>query len=444
MSAGRHIAVVGAGIAGLTAAYRLQQSGCKVTVLEAEPTVGGRMSCRRVDGYTLNRGATLLAGRYDFLIGLIREVGLGSKIRYGNAKIGTLRSGKVYPLRTNHILLDSLCSGLLSWKSKLLMPRLLMDVRKLRPYLRFDDLSGAAPYDAETAQDYALRRLNREICDYVVDPAMAALLVARASQPSAIDFMFTVAHYLGMGVYYVEGGIDFLVEELARRVPVQTGTRAVSVSEDTAGVELRWTRNDAGEHSGHFDAAVIATSAHAVPKLYRQLRPRQAEILKGYQYWSILVGHFGLRGQPDLGADFVQIPFCENQEIANLLLAHRQGRGMAPPGKGLLVAYARHEWSEVRLKADQNQVLDEMLASIEKIIPGVSAQVELRNLERWQPALFRSKPGAYREMAEFKQSLDPSSKVALAGDYFSFTSTNASAMSGDAAAKQLLARWGVK
>ncbi len=435
----QRVAVVGAGIAGLTAAYQLQKAGCEVTVLEVEASVGGRMSCRRVDGFTFNRAATLLAGRYDFLIGLVKELGLEHKLSYGHSKLGTLRNGKVYNLRTNHVLLDSLFSGLLSWKSKLLMPRLLLDVARLRPVLRFDDLSVAAPHDFETAEGYALRRLNREINDYVVDPAMAALLVVPSSRPSSIDLMFTVAHYLGMGAYSIDGGIDFLVNELARRVPVTTNARVEKLTESADGVEVSWT-SDGSVHREQFDASIVALSAHAVPKIFPQLKPEQAKILDAFEYSTIMVGHFGLSSPPDLESDFIQIPIRENQEIANLLLAHKQGRNMVPPGKGLVVAYGRHEWGEARLDWSDDRILDEMIQSIEKIIPGVSKKVEVRNLERWKPALFMSKVGSYKAMASLKASWDPASRVKFAGDYFSFTSTNASAMSGDDAAQQVLQR----
>ncbi|MFF0748406.1 FAD-dependent oxidoreductase [Streptomyces sp. NPDC004267] len=49
------VVVVGAGIAGLATAHQLSGAGLSVTVLEAEPGVGGRMATDTVDGFRLDR-----------------------------------------------------------------------------------------------------------------------------------------------------------------------------------------------------------------------------------------------------------------------------------------------------------------------------------------------------------------------------------------------------
>jgi len=64
----RDVLVIGAGLAGLAAALRLQQSGCDVEVLEAKSQVGGRIrSVRRGDGVE-EAGGTTIGGGYRRVI----------------------------------------------------------------------------------------------------------------------------------------------------------------------------------------------------------------------------------------------------------------------------------------------------------------------------------------------------------------------------------------
>ena len=56
------IIVIGAGIAGLTAAYRLHRAGLAVTVLEAGAVPGGRVGDRETRGIRYNAGARLVYG----------------------------------------------------------------------------------------------------------------------------------------------------------------------------------------------------------------------------------------------------------------------------------------------------------------------------------------------------------------------------------------------
>lgn len=56
------IAIVGAGIAGLTCAQQLQQAGYRVVVLEKSRGVGGRMATRRLEEARANHGARYLEG----------------------------------------------------------------------------------------------------------------------------------------------------------------------------------------------------------------------------------------------------------------------------------------------------------------------------------------------------------------------------------------------
>jgi phytoene dehydrogenase-like protein len=64
---GTDAVIVGAGLAGLTAARHLQRAGLEVTVLEARPVVGGRVATDTVDGFLLDRGFQVLNTSYPTL-----------------------------------------------------------------------------------------------------------------------------------------------------------------------------------------------------------------------------------------------------------------------------------------------------------------------------------------------------------------------------------------
>ena len=56
----RHVVVVGAGFAGLSAACRLRSAGHEVTVVERRPTPGGWAGSVVHDGYRFDAGPTVL------------------------------------------------------------------------------------------------------------------------------------------------------------------------------------------------------------------------------------------------------------------------------------------------------------------------------------------------------------------------------------------------
>lgn len=68
-------------MAGLTAAYRLQQKGLKVTVFEARDYVGGRMTSLDWEGFTINPGTQYFKGVDRYLLKMATDLGLSDKLR---------------------------------------------------------------------------------------------------------------------------------------------------------------------------------------------------------------------------------------------------------------------------------------------------------------------------------------------------------------------------
>ena len=89
------VIVVGAGIAGLAAAYRLQQRGFDVEVLEREDVPGGRMRSERHGEYVIERGAQFIASSYRNMRKLAAELGIESEIeKLSDTRNAVLRRGR--------------------------------------------------------------------------------------------------------------------------------------------------------------------------------------------------------------------------------------------------------------------------------------------------------------------------------------------------------------
>lgn len=71
------VAVVGAGLAGLSAAWHLIRSGFRVTVLEQDDDVGGRVRTDVVSGFRLDRGFQILLSSYPEVRALFTVSRLG-------------------------------------------------------------------------------------------------------------------------------------------------------------------------------------------------------------------------------------------------------------------------------------------------------------------------------------------------------------------------------
>lgn len=102
------VVVVGAGVAGLSAAYRLLQRGRSVMVLEARDRVGGRVKSDLSNGFLIEVGGQWVAPDQERLLALIDELGLQTFKRYREGEeIYIDRAGAVTRYTTDLPLIDA-------------------------------------------------------------------------------------------------------------------------------------------------------------------------------------------------------------------------------------------------------------------------------------------------------------------------------------------------
>ncbi|GAA5156579.1 NAD(P)/FAD-dependent oxidoreductase [Pseudonocardia eucalypti] len=438
MSPGQRVVVVGAGITGLSCAYRLRDRGFEVLVLEASDAVGGKMSSVRRDGYVVNRAANILPSSYAAVRGLAQDVGLGGRIGAMPVVLGVPRDGRMHRLRASGpgMLVDGLRTSLLSVRGKLLLRRMLVDALRMKGSLSYANLGAAARFDTETVAEYCERRLSPEVRDYLVEPILRALFTCNADTVSIVDFFFAAVNFVGSGMMRYPGGIDFLVRELASRLDVRLSARVTSVTDEPDGVRVSWTGPDGVSRVESADACVLAVSGAVVPALYPGLDASRREILTSkLRYCVTYAGHFALRRRPSEPSLVVPVPRAEDENLCVVVFSHNAGEACVPsPSAGLLSTYWLHEWSSSRRLRTDDEVIAEMLPAMAKVVPSIEEDLVFARLDRWDPAVVRSYPGWYTHVARLGELADAGGRIQLAGDYLSASSTNACAVAGEEAA----------
>ncbi|MGE3925082.1 MAG: NAD(P)/FAD-dependent oxidoreductase [Lautropia sp.] len=93
-----HVAIVGGGVLGSVLALRLRQYGFTVTLLEAEPALGGLAAQARIADFAWDRFYHVLLSSDRHTRALIDELGLTGRVRWGTTRTGFFIDGRLHSL----------------------------------------------------------------------------------------------------------------------------------------------------------------------------------------------------------------------------------------------------------------------------------------------------------------------------------------------------------
>lgn len=446
------VAVVGAGLAGLTAAWRLQQQGWTVTVLEASGVAGGRVQTVRHGDFLCDTGASAFAESYTMYLALLRDLGLADRVERAAPAIAIVRDGKLHHLRTDRLVSAGLTTRLLSWPSKLKLARMGIEIAraKARGWLDYSDMRTAAPLDTENARDYTLRTLNAEIDAYLGDPVARTMLIAGSDQISKVELFSGIANILTTRILALRGGQGLVPQVLAERVKPSYGCVVSRVRTLDDGVEVTWdedprfarTRTASGPRpQARFDACIVACPLFEAVRICVDHQGLLAPLNEALRYTKAITVAVGTRIRPSSPAFLVQMPSVEDPDIALLFLDHHKASDRAPPGQGLLGvdwdASASARWFD----RSDDEIAGHTIASVVRVFPELRGQVLFTHVTRWASALPLTQVGAYRRIGDFNAAVDPRGRVQFAADFMSAAGQNTAVAVGERAAGRLALQW---
>ena len=433
------IIVVGAGVSGIAAGFRLKQRGYDVTLLEQSDYIGGKAKTTRTRGYIIDEGASILPSSYVNVMGIIKDLGLQDELVPGSSIIGFARGDRIHYMDSARLVRDSLTTGLISWRSKLRMLNVIIDNLRIRSRLNYEDITTAADFDVETAAQYCRRRANEEILEYMVDGTLRGLLGTSAEKQSVVDYFFSFNNVIGSRLLAFRKGMGFFPNAVAEKagLDVRLEARVEEVTEANGHVSVSWSSPE-GSHSENVAGVVVALPAFAASAVVPGLPAEAHRILNSMRYTTSVNISLGLRKPPPNIPSFViQIPQSVHPDLFAIVMDHNKAPGRVPEGKGMASLYTMSDWAERLMDQDDETVIRQITAAGERVVPGLSEMVEFAQVNRWYPVIVYSEPGTYRRLADLKSLLDPRSRIKLGGDYFSCSNLNTAVAGGERAARQL-------
>jgi oxygen-dependent protoporphyrinogen oxidase len=460
-----HVIVIGGGISGLSAAYRLLTAGVRVTVLEASERFGGKLRSGRIAGVPVDLGAESMLARRPEGVDLARAVGLGEAVRapaLSGAAIWT--RGALRPMPAEHVMgVPATAAALAGVLSDTGLARVARDAEL--PPLALDDDVAVGRLVAE--------RMGPEVVDRLVEPLLGGVYAGDAYQISmraAVPRLFEEAreHDSLLGAVRavlrqpgstgatgttgkpgepvfagLEGGLGTLPGAVA------DACRAVG-GELTAGVAVTglrptargWAVSLADGRSLAGDGVVLAAPAAVAARLLAAEAPAAAGELAAVEYASIAIVTMAFRRE-DLarlprGSGFL-VPGVDGRTIkaATFTSGKWDWAAGADPGLFVLRASIGRYGDATPLGWDDADLVRVALADLGEAT-GLAAKPVDTLVTRWHDGLPQYMVGHCERVARVRRYLGALPGLRLAGASYDGVGIPACVASGGQAARELL------
>jgi oxygen-dependent protoporphyrinogen oxidase len=426
------VAIVGGGLTGLTAAYRLKQGGSRVVVYEASDRVGGVIKSERRNGYLAELGPNSLAAPGPGVAALLGQLGLA-------ARLVTARP----EARIRYIVRRGRLVRLPMSPAELLTTRLFSNSAKLaifgEPLIEPSD----STID-ESVAAFVRRRFNQEVLDYLANPLVAgtfagdpeqlslrhALPQLHALERSEGSLIKAFVHKLkarranagdggGEGALVsFRDGLQELVDALSRQLSPEIRLRSpvTQLRQSSNG----WTVGAAFQTPELYDAVIHAAPAHSLDDIDLDLTgSERLSTLSSIVHPPVAVLALGFRREdvshPLDGFGFLS-PEIERRRVLGVVFSSSLFPERAPEGSVMLTAFvggARDpDFAQIDSQTLTARVLDDL-----RLLLGLKGEPTFRAVQVWPRAIpqYTLGYGRFKDIADEIERRNPG--LVLAGTY---------------------------
>lgn len=464
------VAILGGGIAGLSAAWELEQAkraGAAVDycLFESSNRLGGSISSTVVDGSVIERGPDSFLTEKPAAAELCKALGLEKDLLGSNdearktwivvgRKLVALPDGLMFLVPTK--LIPTALTPLFSIKTKIKM-----GLELLHP---------PRPHQGdESVADLVKRHYGQEAVDRLADPLLSGIYGGDATQLSAETVLARMVEMereygsltRGMLAGYrkmkaamkgkaarparpifttLRGGLQQMVDALTDGVD----SGCVRLSTPVEGLEKTadgWLVT-AGGATEKYDAVIIATPAWAAAGLLKPVDSELGEQLGGIPYSSSitvnLVYDEKTLGELPEGFGFL-VPAVEKRALLAATFVHRKFLGRTKPGKAVIRAFLGGAHNEVLLGETDETLVATVRRELKEIL-GVTAEPEMTEVRRWRRAMAQYAVGHKARQERIKARLAELPGLKLIGNAYDGIGVADCIRLGRGAAKDISAR----
>ena len=390
------IVVVGAGISGLTAAYRLHQRGADYRLIEASPTAGGVIATEHDRGFIIEGGPDSFLAEKPWARELCEELGLSNELITTNQdarKIYIVSRGKLRPLPAGLVRLIP-TKPLALIRSRLLsLPGAIR--AGLEPFVparedRTDEAIGA----------WARRRFGDELHERLIDPLLGGIYAGDADTISICSTFPHLAELERRGSVLralrtstsapkaaflsLRGGIGQLVEELLSRLDpgrVALNTRVASVKKNGVGFRIDF------QNAASIDARalILAIPAWAAAELVDGIDSSLSALLRAIPHASTATISLAYKAaditRPLDGFGFV-VPRIEQRRITACTWVTSKLADRAPAGTVLLRCFIGRAGDETWISHSDDELVQIACNELRDLM-AIDASPLLTRVFRW-------------------------------------------------------------